>query len=88
MRVDCFNVEENWLHFAPCVHGEGPLKTDEKVNAECLFHSVTPTVRYGGEFEHRVQGAPQVWQLICERRWENKDKLRLAALSRQLVEED
>lgn len=40
-----------------------------------LFHSVTPTVCYGGEFEHGVQRAPQVWQLICERRWENRTKL-------------
>lgn len=68
VRVDGFNVKEKWLHFTPWVHGEGALNR-QTCKSWAVVHSVTPTVRHGGEFEHSVQGAPQVRQLICERRW-------------------
>lgn len=55
---------------------------------ERLSHSVAPTVSYGGEFEHCVQGAPQVWQLICGRRWKHRTNLDWLRSRSSTLEED
>lgn len=90
VRVDGFNVEEKRLHFAPWVQGQRRTikHTDGRVNAERLVRSVTPTVSYGGEFEHRVQGAPQVGQLACERRVRNRTKSDWLRSRSSTLEED
>lgn len=60
--------------------GEGQAKM---ANGQRLFHSVAPTVSDGGEFEHRVQGAPQVRQLVCGRRWESRSHLERQRVGRR-----
>lgn len=49
------------------------VKDSWNLSAEYLMHSLAPTISYRCEFQHRVKGAPQVWQLICKQSSRNQD---------------
>lgn len=73
--VHCFDVEEKWFDFTPYMWGEARPSGDgeDLENETHSMHSLTPTISYRCEFEHRVKGASQIRQLVCG----GRGKLRL-----------